>query len=215
VNAKTKQGGTALILASQNGHLEVVKTLLAANADINAKGFNGLTALAAATGQGHLDVTRVLMESQPPTDGVKLIKTDQIILSMKSDGDDVIITAGWPRLLLETVDNKSCTLNIKFIRDGFVSFEASEHSIKMNGLPSGALLAVAGGVPEGVYAMIGMPNPSIDAEVNIVDAVGCEWRFPEEMSFTFRGIKFVAKPGAKIAFEPKVVRLMGVKISDQ
>lgn len=37
VNAKTEPGSTALILASQDGHLEIVQAPLAAEADVNAK----------------------------------------------------------------------------------------------------------------------------------------------------------------------------------
>ncbi len=48
VNARetqTKIGGTALILAAEEGHLEVVKYLINKGADINAKADNGNTAL--------------------------------------------------------------------------------------------------------------------------------------------------------------------------
>jgi ankyrin repeat protein len=37
VNAKTKDGKTALMMASEEGHLETVKWLIANNADVNAK----------------------------------------------------------------------------------------------------------------------------------------------------------------------------------
>jgi hypothetical protein len=37
VNSRAANGATALFAASQNGHLEVVKTLVAANAEIDAK----------------------------------------------------------------------------------------------------------------------------------------------------------------------------------
>jgi ankyrin repeat protein len=45
VNAMTKDGMTALMLASKNGHSEVVKLLLAAKANVNAKSPNGGNAL--------------------------------------------------------------------------------------------------------------------------------------------------------------------------
>ena len=37
VNAKSSGGATALMLASQDGHLEVVNALLAKGAEVNAK----------------------------------------------------------------------------------------------------------------------------------------------------------------------------------
>ena len=49
VNAKIGDGGTALILTSQPGHLKVVQALLAANAAMNAKRNDGVTTLIAAS----------------------------------------------------------------------------------------------------------------------------------------------------------------------
>jgi len=45
VNAKGRNGATALIWASENGHLEVVQALLAKGAAVNAKNDDGVTAL--------------------------------------------------------------------------------------------------------------------------------------------------------------------------
>lgn len=61
VNAKYA-GGTALMLASTEGHLEIVKYLISKGADINAKSDKGWTALMAASGEkGHLDVVKYLI----------------------------------------------------------------------------------------------------------------------------------------------------------
>jgi ankyrin repeat protein len=56
-------GGTALFLASQNGHLEVIQALLAKGAEINAKTDDGRTALDVATAKGHDDVRALLMQA--------------------------------------------------------------------------------------------------------------------------------------------------------
>jgi uncharacterized protein len=69
VNAKADNGGTALIQASQNGHLEVVRALLAANADVNAKLADGFTALMIASEKGHLDVVRALLAANADVNG--------------------------------------------------------------------------------------------------------------------------------------------------
>ncbi|RLN82851.1 hypothetical protein BBJ28_00019344 [Nothophytophthora sp. Chile5] len=62
VNAKSN-GGTAVMLASQNGHLEVVKYLVDAGADIEAVYDEGETALMQAAGKGHLDVVQYLVDA--------------------------------------------------------------------------------------------------------------------------------------------------------
>jgi ankyrin repeat protein len=61
MNVKPASGVTALMTASQNGDLEVVRALLAAKADVNAKRTDGVTALMAASLKGHLEVVRALL----------------------------------------------------------------------------------------------------------------------------------------------------------
>ena len=56
VNAKAGDGRTALIQASEIGHLDVVRALLAKGADVNAKTNDGRTALTAATAGAHADI---------------------------------------------------------------------------------------------------------------------------------------------------------------
>ena len=63
VNAKTKNGATALMAAAQNGHNEVVKALLANGADVNAKTKNGVTALMMAILRGHSEIVKMLKDA--------------------------------------------------------------------------------------------------------------------------------------------------------
>jgi ankyrin repeat protein len=63
VNAKTKNGRTALILAVAKGHPEIVGMLLTHGADVNAKTENGLTALKIAERKGHTEIARLIRES--------------------------------------------------------------------------------------------------------------------------------------------------------
>jgi uncharacterized protein len=61
VNEKTKQGKTALILASAAGHAKVVEALLDLGADVQAHDNNGATALILAATEGHADVVKILL----------------------------------------------------------------------------------------------------------------------------------------------------------
>jgi S1-C subfamily serine protease len=62
VNAKRKDGLTALMAAAGKGHVEITKLLLEKGADVNAKNKDGLTALMGAAGLGHIEVTKLLLE---------------------------------------------------------------------------------------------------------------------------------------------------------
>ncbi|KAJ0395120.1 hypothetical protein ATCC90586_002138 [Pythium insidiosum] len=59
---KPKEGWTALHYASINGHVDVVRALLANDADVDAREKNGQTALHCATSHGSIEVMRVLLE---------------------------------------------------------------------------------------------------------------------------------------------------------
>ena len=61
VNAKNKDGTTALMYACENGRVEVVQVLLGAKADVKAKNNYGATALMRASGNGRVEVVQVLL----------------------------------------------------------------------------------------------------------------------------------------------------------
>lgn len=63
VNLVTNDGVSALILASELGHIEVVKLLLDNSANLKAKRISdGLTALIIAANKGHDDIVKLLIE---------------------------------------------------------------------------------------------------------------------------------------------------------
>jgi len=64
VNAASEDGISPLIAASSEGHVEVVKQLIAAKADINGKDKDGTTALMAAAARGHLAIVTELLNAK-------------------------------------------------------------------------------------------------------------------------------------------------------
>jgi ankyrin repeat protein len=62
--SRYQDGATALILASANGRLEVVRALLDANADVNARNRFSSSALELASWQGHAEVVRALLAAK-------------------------------------------------------------------------------------------------------------------------------------------------------
>ena len=63
VNAKNSEGYTALILASSNGHKEIVEMLLEKGADVNAKDKYNATALIKASSNGHTEIVAKLLDA--------------------------------------------------------------------------------------------------------------------------------------------------------
>ncbi len=61
INAKDKEGNTALILATEKGYTEIVHALLSKGADINAKGKYGYTALILAAEKGYTEIVHALL----------------------------------------------------------------------------------------------------------------------------------------------------------
>ena len=62
INAKDRDGWTALIWASCKGDLEIVKLLVESGADIDAKDNDGWTALMRASWRGYLEIVQYLVE---------------------------------------------------------------------------------------------------------------------------------------------------------
>ena len=63
VGATNGGGGSALLIACQDGHLECVRLLLEASAAINQANEDGVTPLFKACWQGHLEIVRLLLEA--------------------------------------------------------------------------------------------------------------------------------------------------------
>eukprot|EP00439_Symbiodinium_sp_Y106_P036153 s221_g4.t1 len=95
-------GLSALLSASDGGHLHVVQLLLEARADADVAGNQGMTPLISASAQGHVDVVRVLLEAGARKDAANI------------QGKTALLTAALNRqletvtLLLEFGANKNC-----------------------------------------------------------------------------------------------------------
>ena len=62
IDFRNEDGTTALMLASNNGHHQVVELLLKEGADVNIQDNNGWTALMAASDEGHHQVVELLLK---------------------------------------------------------------------------------------------------------------------------------------------------------
>ena len=62
INIQSKNGYTALIIASYHGYTEIVKILFEEGADINIQNNEGDTALTHAEKQGHVEIVKILKE---------------------------------------------------------------------------------------------------------------------------------------------------------
>jgi len=63
VNAYNNYRDTALMMASENGHIEIVEMLLKKGADLDAKNNDGETALKTASEKGHEEVVEMLLDN--------------------------------------------------------------------------------------------------------------------------------------------------------
>ena len=79
----TARGITALMMASNEGHTEIVSLLLAAGANANLVETTGSTALIAASNAGHVEVVSLLLDAGADTDVVD--KRGMTALIMASD----------------------------------------------------------------------------------------------------------------------------------
>ena len=65
INYQNELGDTILMLASRNGHHQVVELLLSKDPDINIQNNEGMTALMFASGKGHHQVVEFLLSKDP------------------------------------------------------------------------------------------------------------------------------------------------------
>jgi ankyrin repeat protein len=100
INARNKEGVTALAYAADRGHLDIVKILLAHDADVNAKSRIGSTALINAAYMGHAGIVQELIAggadvNAQSNDGTSALMNaaarghKQVVLMLLAHGADV------------------------------------------------------------------------------------------------------------------------------
>ena len=97
VNAKNKDGMTALIVGAWNGHTEAVKVLLSKGAKVDDKNNNGMTALMVGTWNGHTDTVKALLDADAEIEAkVGNGLTSSIMAASKGHSDiaKVLLDAG-------------------------------------------------------------------------------------------------------------------------
>ncbi len=87
---KDTLGYTALIRASQRGHVEVVKALLDAGAKVNEKNNEGYTALIWASKNGHVEVVEALLDAGEKVNEKTLICQTALILASQHGHVEVV-----------------------------------------------------------------------------------------------------------------------------
>jgi ankyrin repeat protein len=95
INAKASDGRTALMLASDNGHKEIVELLLKNGADIEAKDSHGWTALMWASYHGRKEIVEFLLkkrgEAEPADINAKNSYGDTALLLASVKGHKEIV----------------------------------------------------------------------------------------------------------------------------
>lgn len=89
VNARDKDGITALMWASTLGHTDIVKFLIAKGADVNAKTPNDDTALIFAATSRYIDIVRILIDHGADVNAAD--KTGRTALMMAGRQEDIVV----------------------------------------------------------------------------------------------------------------------------
>ena len=87
---QAEDGDTALIVASENGHLDVVQLLCEAGANKDKADDHGFTALMQASVTGHLEVVRLLCEAGADTDKANQEGATALMFASDNGHHDVV-----------------------------------------------------------------------------------------------------------------------------
>jgi len=93
-------GDTPLMIASDNGHLDIVKLLVERGADVNARDFCGDTALAYAARKDHNKIVKYLIEAGADAqtqNKYKFTPLDYAVRTLNLESQKYLIRAGGER----------------------------------------------------------------------------------------------------------------------
>ena len=137
LNTKDTFGGTALIIASNIGHTEIVKLLIESGSDVNIASNDGRTALMKASGRrGDADIVKLLLENGADSDIQNNGGSTALIYACKIGNIDII------KLLLENGANPD--IQDKFGRTALIEASWPHANQRINSLGIIKLLIDAG-----------------------------------------------------------------------
>jgi ankyrin repeat protein len=111
--------GTALVWASKQGHLQIIKLLLAKGADVNAKDESGLTALVEASGNGGLEIVKFLLAKGADVNG----EGNKGWTALKSAVDHCDVQ------IVKTLLDKGADINVEGAEGGMCSTTALDEAL--------------------------------------------------------------------------------------
>lgn len=91
-------GWTPLILATELGHFDVVKLLLANGANVNILNDNDMNALLVASYKGHFEIVKILVENGANVNFMNRYKYTALWLAKTDEIKEYLINAGAEKL---------------------------------------------------------------------------------------------------------------------
>jgi WD40 repeat protein/uncharacterized protein YecT (DUF1311 family) len=113
VNAKDKDGNTALMSASRNGNIAEVRKLLAAKADVNATDNKGNTALMLASRTFYVEIVRELLAAKADVNARNKDGATALMLASGYSHPGLVVTDKNGKMV---VINKSLVGNVEVVR---------------------------------------------------------------------------------------------------
>ena len=118
VNTVRPDGVTALMLASLNGHCDVVRLLLEREGKVNVVAQNGATALILASQHGYGDVVRLLLERKADVNTITQDGRTALMVASKNGHHDVVEQLVCRGAVVNTVTQRGVTAVMQACQNG-------------------------------------------------------------------------------------------------